>query len=535
MRLKSRAFARAVLASAAMAAATILGGCDTDSIAPAGRSQAPLSDKTLTELTEKDMDKDSPILIRLFKEEAEAEVWKKNRSGEFALLKTYPICRWSGDLGPKFKEGDRQAPEGFYTITPGQMNPNSNYYLAFNMGYPNAFDRAWNRTGSQLMVHGDCSSRGCYAMTDEQMVEIYALAREAFFGGQKAFQVQSLPFRMTAANMAKHRNSRHLAFWKMLKVGSDHFEVTHQEPKVDVCEKRYVFDAAAPADASKSLVFNARGKCPAFEVPQVIASAVAERQQTDNAEYAELVANNTPVVTARTGVDGGMHPTFLAKLKPDISPESDDQRYPVIAMAQTPGALPRTRNNPPALTVLPAAIPRRVEVADATASPAVITGGVPVPRNAPEPKEGVALEPQPITITSLFNGLFASPTAEAQPAVTSAPATATPVPASPKTTRTIRTAAAKRKPAHQPTPVTRVASAPTKPKAKAKPAFRIAAAAAAPALKPRISEDATAQSAPQPATRSAFSAPAPRRGNLLAGAQPVIPAGSFESRWSGLR
>ena len=111
-------------------------------------------------------------------------MWKKNRDGQYELLKTYPICRWSGDLGPKKKEGDRQAPEGFYTITPGQMNPASNYYLAFNTGFPNAYDRAWGYTGSELMVHGDCSSRGCYAMTDEQIQEIYALARESFFGGQ---------------------------------------------------------------------------------------------------------------------------------------------------------------------------------------------------------------------------------------------------------------------------------------------------------------------------------------------------------------
>ena len=61
--------------------------------------------------------------MRIFKEEAELEVWKEDKTGRFALLKTYPICRWSGELGPKVKEGDRQAPEGFYTITPALMNP----------------------------------------------------------------------------------------------------------------------------------------------------------------------------------------------------------------------------------------------------------------------------------------------------------------------------------------------------------------------------------------------------------------------------
>jgi len=129
----------------------------------------PLSERTLGELEAKNMEKDSPILVRIFKEEAELEVWKPDRSGRFALLRTYPICRWSGQLGPKIKQGDRQAPEGFYTITPGLMNPNSNNYLAINTGFPNAYDRANGRTGAFLMIHGDCSSSGCYAMTDEQI------------------------------------------------------------------------------------------------------------------------------------------------------------------------------------------------------------------------------------------------------------------------------------------------------------------------------------------------------------------------------
>ena len=238
---------RALLVSAALGAAVALSGCNTDSIGVLPMSEKaarPLSDKMVKEIQSKNMDMESPILVRLFKEESELEVWKQDREGRFALLKTYPICRWSGELGPKVKEGDRQAPEGFYNITPGQMNPNSQYYLSFDLGYPNAFDRAYGRTGAQLMVHGDCSSRGCYSMTDEQISEIYALGRDSFFGGQKSFQVQAYPFRMTAQNLAKHRNNPHIAFWKMLKKGNDHFEVSKLEPKVNVCEKRYVFDAA---------------------------------------------------------------------------------------------------------------------------------------------------------------------------------------------------------------------------------------------------------------------------------------------------
>src|SRR5580658_10369735 len=200
------------------------------------RAMKELSPEMLALLQQKNMPKDSPILVRVFKEESELEVWKQDTTGQFQLLKVYPICRWSGELGPKKIQGDRQAPEGFYEITPGLMNPNSNYYLAINIGFPNAYDKANNYTGAFLMIHGDCSSAGCYAMTDEQIGEIYSLARESFLGGQKEFQIQAYPFRLTAANLARHRNNPNMPFWTMLKEGNDHFEVTHLEPKVDVCD-----------------------------------------------------------------------------------------------------------------------------------------------------------------------------------------------------------------------------------------------------------------------------------------------------------
>src|SRR6185312_16148045 len=123
---------RALLASAAIAAAIALAGCNPSDIPTNGRAMAPLSEQTVKLIADKNMDKESPILVRVSKDEAELEVSNQTRDGQYALLKTYRICKWSGDLGPKKKEGDRQAPEGFYTITPGQMNPNSSYYLAFN-------------------------------------------------------------------------------------------------------------------------------------------------------------------------------------------------------------------------------------------------------------------------------------------------------------------------------------------------------------------------------------------------------------------
>ena len=330
----SRPYLRMLLASAAVAAAVALAGCNLSDVT-SGRAQAPLSEKMLADITAKNMDKESPILARIFKEEAEMEIWKQTRDGEYALLKTYPICRWSGDLGPKKKEGDRQAPEGFYTITPGQMNPASNYYLAFNTGFPNTYDRAWGYTGSELMVHGDCSSRGCYAMTDEQIQEIYALARESFFGGQKAFQLQAMPFRMTALNMAKHRNSPHFAFWKMLKEGYDNFEATKQEPKVAVCEKRYVFDPAQPENASKPLKFDSKGKCPVFELDKNIADVVLEQRRKEQFQMAEYIAQGVAVTPPRHNVDGGMNPVFAEKL---TTQEGYDNKGRLIHVATAPGA-----------------------------------------------------------------------------------------------------------------------------------------------------------------------------------------------------
>ncbi len=161
------------------AACALIAGCDNSYLDQGpGRSEQPISSATLAEMTKLDTTPSSPTLIRAYKKEAELEIWKMKSNGEYALLKTYPMCRWSGQLGPKKREGDMQVPEGFYPIAPGQMNPNSHYYLSFNVGYPNAYDRAYGRTGGTVMVHGVCSSAGCFSMTDEQIADIYAIARE---------------------------------------------------------------------------------------------------------------------------------------------------------------------------------------------------------------------------------------------------------------------------------------------------------------------------------------------------------------------
>ena len=269
------------------ATAIALAGCQHGNL-PTGtaRSQVPIPSSTLALMASKGMSRGDPILVRAYKKESEMEVWKRGRDGRYALLKTLPICRWSGQLGPKVRQGDRQAPEGFYAVTPAQMNPNSAYYLSFDTGFPNAFDRAHGRTGAYLMVHGTCSSAGCYAMTDEGIAELYAMAREAFAGGQRAFQFQAYPFRMTAENMAKYRADPNIAFWQNLKEGSDRFEATREEPQVTVADGRYVFTVSPGGEA-----------------------LAARKTAEDEQRLASLVGQGTQPVRT-TYADGGQHSSF---------------------------------------------------------------------------------------------------------------------------------------------------------------------------------------------------------------------------------
>jgi hypothetical protein len=321
------------------------------------------------------------------------------------------------------------------------------------------------------MIHGDCSSRGCYAMTDEQISEIYAVGREAFFGGQRAFQVQAYPFRMTSANLARHRNNPHMPFWKMLKQGSDMFEVTRQEPKVDVCEKRYVFNAEQPANATRPLNFNPTAKCPAYQLDQDMVAAVQDKQRKDEQQIAQLVSRGTGAAPARTGVDGGMHPVFASKLPNAGSVVvAKDANYSLASYLPAPGTIP-AHVNPP---VAPAAPPT-----DAQASAAL-------PRETP-----------PLTATP-----------ETRPA-TAMRAPAAPFPAATGTARDAR-------------PELRGTS--TQAAAPAKPASTTANAFDAP-RKPADPAAAAPERKPAPAA----AAPA------IAGAQPIMPSSSFENRWSAFR
>ncbi|MGH6771827.1 MAG: L,D-transpeptidase family protein [Xanthobacteraceae bacterium] len=497
--MNRRSLVRPLLASAAIAVAIALAGCDTDGPGPTLRSLQPLSPQMVAEIEKRNMAKESPILIRIFKEESELEIWKEDNTGRMALLKTYPICRWSGELGPKLKEGDRQAPEGFYKITPSLMNPNSQYYLAINMGYPNAYDRSNKRTGAFLMIHGDCSSRGCYAMTDEQVAEIYALARESFFGGQGSFQIQAYPFRMTPQNLARHRNSPHIKFWRMLKDGYDHFEVTRQEPKIDVCERRYVFNAES------SRRFTPAGRCPEMQVPEDVVAAVKDKQRRDNTQIAELVRRGTPASAVRTYADGGMHPTFRQAVQPY---NVDDDGVVRTRVASPAGTIPANIR-------LPGAKSARAQVATGSLSEPEVAVETPSTTRvaSADAKSGGGS-------SSLFGNLFSSSGGGQSSGVIgrmsammglggSQPAAKTPTPKA------------------RPAPSKRAAVQPRKkPETKQQTAKTNAGA-----IRPKT--EAAAQKQEQQEQKA--SPPQTRSAGVLSGAQPVVPSGSFDNRFGAWR
>jgi murein L,D-transpeptidase YafK len=495
--LIDRSLVRALMTLTALAVAgAALGGCNVDQIALASKADQPVSPKLVALMKKKNMDPQAPLLFRIFKEEAELEVWKQDRTGKFALLKTFPICRWSGDLGPKVREGDRQAPEGFYSITPAQMNPRSAYYLSFNTGYPNAYDRALGHTGSELMVHGDCSSRGCYAMTDQQIAQIYALARDAFFGGQKEIQFEAFPFHMTPVNMARHRNNPNMPFWRMLKVGYDDFEVTREEPKVDFCEKHYVFDAARAPNARHDPVFHASAKCPPYVIPDEIAKAVRAKEQQDHATYAKLVAEGTPVAKLHTGIDGGMNEVFAAHVpgaSTGLSDGGTGQELSLAALKPAPGTIPPWVNPP------------RAPGANASAVTVAAPAAEPTPRVASATPGGHGRSGRFFARLARKVGLRRA----------TADTTATVVPPPPVHARKVKLAQAKR---HE-MPRREASAAKTAKRTKTR-----LAAAARPPLKPSVSDALPTEPTPPPV-----------KNTLLAGAQPVMQTNSFQSRFSAIK
>ncbi len=398
----------------------LLGGCEESLTRSNGRSTAPIPSKVLALMKEKNTDAHKPILIRAFKKEAELEIWKQQADGQYTLLKTYPMCRWSGQLGPKVREGDRQVPEGFYTITPGQMNPNSAYYLSFNVGYPNAYDRAHGYTGGSIMVHGACSSAGCFSMTDEQIAEIYAISREAFGGGQRAIQMQSLPFRMTPENLAKHRFDPNMKFWTGLKEGSDQFEVSRQETRVSICERRYVF-GQTPTDGRP--VRDAQAACPPMQQDQQLADLVAEKQKQDEAKVAELVASGVKPVRI-VYADGGQHPEFSMKVNELSRPEALEQAPREIIVDEKGRPVPAAVQIAAAKPVKPEAKPVQTTGKADTRQQAVTS----VPASAPAP----AAIPAPAPEEPFYKRLLWSSDPAPQPVASQPEPSARPIPLPPR-------------------------------------------------------------------------------------------------------
>lgn len=298
--------------------------------ARADKAGQPIPAATLAMMAAKGASPAAPILLRAYKKESEIELWKRNPAGRYVPIKSYPICRWSGQLGPKTKNGDRQTPEGFYSVAKSQMNPNSRYYLSFDIGYPNAYDRARGATGSAIMVHGICSSMGCFAMTDQVAGELFSVAREAFAGGQTAFQFQSFPFRMTAANMARARSDPNIGFWRQLKEGSDRFEATGEEPVVTVANGRYAF---LPS------------KDPVRE------EAALALHRDENRRIAEIVEEGAAALRT-TYSDGGQHAFWAHRIRQGF-PVGDISRPEALAYAGQEVVLIPARRKPAPPAILP--------------------------------------------------------------------------------------------------------------------------------------------------------------------------------------
>ncbi len=360
-------------------AAVGLSGCLGESVAP---HLKPVPAAAQARLAKLGMTMDAPILVRIFKEEAELEIWKQKDDQRFHLFKTYPICNYSGALGPKLKQGDRQAPEGFYTVSPGRMNPNSSYHLSFNLGYPNRYDAAHGRTGAHLMVHGDCSSAGCYAMTDALIEEIYALAREAFEGGQREFHVHAFPFRMTEENMARHSDNRWYGFWQTLKAGYDAFEATRVQPSITVCEKRYLVNAEFYGDVVKP---DPKKACPPHR--KLDPATILARLK---GEETQVAAQSRPAARTRTE-ESAPAATTASTPEPDNAAER-----PVLAASMTPeettAAVPASSGTDSAAQEPGSTTPKTETVAEDSAGPWVVPQDTPVGAKGDREATGEGLE-----------------------------------------------------------------------------------------------------------------------------------------------
>ena len=238
--LKMTAVLGAAMAFLCLPAVLAVAGVDDVRTTPRSRAAVTAHTPELSEaLAAIGHELGDPVYLRMTKEPAQLTAYVANEDGVYEPFRSWPVCAVSGKLGPKLEEGDLQAPEGFYSVAPGQMNPSSDFHLSFNLGYPNAFDRANGRTGSYLMVHGDCVSVGCYAMTDKAIEEIWTLMQAALDGGESSVPVHIFPFPMTAANLQRHADDPNAPFWRMLAPAWTDFDETGRVPDVRVADGAY--------------------------------------------------------------------------------------------------------------------------------------------------------------------------------------------------------------------------------------------------------------------------------------------------------
>jgi murein L,D-transpeptidase YafK len=284
--------------------------------------------KTAERLAAKGFAAGAPLLIRIFKAESELELWME-KDGRYELFATYPICHWSGTLGPKQREGDKQTPEGFYTITSRQLHHVGRWPRSLNLGFPNAFDQAMGRSGSYILVHGGCSSVGCFAMTNPVIGEIYGLAAASLRGGQRHIPTHVFPFRLTDENLAKNAGSEWAGFWANLKQGYDSFERTRQPPRVSVCENRYHIQDASPPEA---------GVANPLAVCGVTAAALRSSHPSASLVPIELPLSATPNLSQPAS---DPHQQQQAVLDPPV------QAYAKISLAEQKFELVPNLNPPP--------------------------------------------------------------------------------------------------------------------------------------------------------------------------------------------
>ena len=179
------------------------------------------------------------VLLRAYKHEKMMEVWASDRrKGPLKRLANYAICSLSGGPGPKLREGDGQVPEGFYYLN--FYHSRSTFFLAMRVNYPNRRDRKLKRTGSAIMIHGNCVSIGCLAMSDERIQELWLITTAARRRGKLAVHI--FPTCELARAIKAAKDPSLAAFWTNLKQGMDLFDKDRKPRKWTVGPKgEYLF------------------------------------------------------------------------------------------------------------------------------------------------------------------------------------------------------------------------------------------------------------------------------------------------------